>query len=353
MSTISRKSNIELLRLVLMLLVVLLHFNHDTMGGAFVFARNYPVDNFVLHFLESLGVCAVNCFMIVSGYFLFTNTKINFGKVADILLIVIFYRVLDYSMQVVFGGEPFALKGLVACFLPANYFAIFYVICYMLSPVIARIWNEMESRLANFLIILLLAIFIVIPTCLDLIVDLHILNNADALSPVATMGNGGGYTIVQFLVMLSLGMWLRKSQLTVPTWILLCMYLISSLIMTIFIAKLPSLYNYCSIFTVITAVCLFLLFCKLDFQNTAINYCAKSCFAIFCIHTGAFANALWHKIITEEHFANGALQTLIWMFVCVGVMFLCCMALSIVMRVMFGKLKDRICNFLPIFKSEL
>lgn len=53
MSTISRKSNIELLRLVLMLLVVLLHFNNETMGGAFVFVRNYPVENFVLHFFKS------------------------------------------------------------------------------------------------------------------------------------------------------------------------------------------------------------------------------------------------------------------------------------------------------------
>ena len=69
MSTISRKSNIELLRLVLMAFVVLLHFNNDAMGGAFVHVRNLPIDNFVLHFFESLGICAVNCFMIVSGYF--------------------------------------------------------------------------------------------------------------------------------------------------------------------------------------------------------------------------------------------------------------------------------------------
>ena len=64
-----RNSNIELLRLVLMAMVVLLHFNNDTMGGAFVFVKDKAFDNFMLHFFESLSVCAVNCFMIVSVFF--------------------------------------------------------------------------------------------------------------------------------------------------------------------------------------------------------------------------------------------------------------------------------------------
>ncbi len=349
MNTVNRNSNIELLRLVLMFMVVLLHFNNDTMGGAFVFVRDKAFDNFTLHFFESLSVCAVNCFMIVSGYFLYTNKKINFGKVVDLLLIVIFYRIFDYLMQVIFMGNVFSIKSLASCFLPANYFAIFYVICYMLSPLIARIWNEIENKTANFIIILLLSIFIIVPTGLDLAVDLHIFKTANFLSPIATNGNGAGYTIIQFLVMLSLGMWLRKRQLKPSPWIATGVYLLASLIMTVCIAKCPSLYNYCSIFTVITAVCLFLLFCKLDFHNTGVNYCAKSCFAIFCIHTGGFANDLWHKIITEEHFANGVFQTLVWMIVCVGIMFLCCMALSIVMRVIFGKLKTYLVGKFPIY----
>ena len=74
-------------------MVVLLHFNNDVMGGAFCLVKDKALDNFILHFCNSLSVCAVNCFMIVSGYFLFTNKKVNFGKVVDILLIVVFYRV--------------------------------------------------------------------------------------------------------------------------------------------------------------------------------------------------------------------------------------------------------------------
>ena len=344
-----RNTNIEFLRLVLILMVVLLHFNNDTMGGAFVLVKDRPFDNFALHFFESLSVCAVNCFMIISGYFLYTNTKMNLGKVVDILLIVIFYRIFDYLMQWMFLEEQFSISNVILCFLPANYFAIFYVVCYMLSPFIARIWNVMGDTASNLLITLLISIFIVVPTGLDLTVDLHLFTSTNYLSPITTNGNGAGYTIIQFLVMLSLGMWLRKRQLSPSSGIITIIYLLSSLIMTICIAKCPSLYNYCSIFTVITAVCLFLLFCKLEFQNKIINYCAKSCFAIFCIHTGGFANYLWHKIITEGYFTNGIFQTILWMFVSVSCMFLGCMALSIVMRVSFGKFKSYLASRFPVY----
>ena len=147
--------------------------------------------------------------------------------------------------------------------------------------------------------------------------------------------------------MLSLGMWLRKRNVNPAAYILFGLYISSSLIMTVLIKRLPSLYNYCSIFTVITAVCLFLLFNKLKIQNKALNFCSKSCFAIFCIHTGGFANTLWKKyLITEGHFTSGFANTIAWTFVSVTVMFVACLALSILCRLLFGKIKEKICGVL-------
>lgn len=78
--TKQRESNIELLRLVLMMMVVLLHFNYDAMGGAFEKVKNSHLDNYALHFLESLGICAVNCFMIVSGFSCTITIRLNLAK---------------------------------------------------------------------------------------------------------------------------------------------------------------------------------------------------------------------------------------------------------------------------------
>ena len=334
-------------------MVVLLHFNNDTMGGAFVFARNFPADNFALHFLESLGVCAVNCFMIVSGYFLYSNTKIKIGKVLDILLIVIFYKYLDYFCKVVFTNEVFSIKSFVFCTLPDNYFAIFYVICYMLSPYVSRIYRELHDNKADFLTAIIFVLFILIPTFLDIANNLNIINNPGLLSPISTTGNGAGYTLVQFMFCLSLGMWIRKREKQFKAYTLLTVYLISSLILTIGISNLPSLYNYCSVLTVLNAVCLFMLFQKIHIQNSAINFASKSCFAIFCIHTGGFANGLWRKnLITEEHFSGGLGSTLLWMAVSILTMFFGCLLLSFLMQLVFGKIKAFVCGKMPVIICE-
>ena len=136
---------------------------------------------------------------------------------------------------------------------------------------------------------------------MDIIPGLHL----EGLSVISIKGNLNGYSIVQFFVALIVGMYLRRTSFNPKSWILFCVYFIGSFIMTVFVHKLPSLYGYCSIFTFINAVCLFLLFNKLNIQNKVINYISKSVFAIFCIHTLPIANALWRKIITTKHLYKG------------------------------------------------
>ena len=334
-------------------MVVLLHFNNDTMGGAFVIVRDIPTDNFILHFLESLCICAVNCFMIVSGYFLYTNKTIKFGKVCDILLIVVFYRYLNYIMNVVVAGDTFSWKSLAMCIFPDNYFAILYVVSYILSPYFSKVYRELSDKKADFLTAVLFLLFIIAPTFIDIANDLHIFKNPGFLSPISTAGNGEGFTIVQFLVCLSLGMWIRKRNIQVKTYYLLSTYFLSSLFLTMGIKNLPSLYNYCSVLTVVNAICLFLLFQKFHFQNAFVNYASKSCFAIFCIHTSGFFNGLWRQyFITEEHFSSGLSSTMFWTLVSVVGMFFFCLLLSIVMRLVFGKPKDYVCGKFPVINCD-
>ena len=47
-----RESNIELLRIVLMLGVIILHYNNSSIGGAFEFTANMPVSKLVLYFFD-------------------------------------------------------------------------------------------------------------------------------------------------------------------------------------------------------------------------------------------------------------------------------------------------------------
>ena len=337
-----RNSNVELLRLVLMAFVVILHFNNATMGGAFAIVKDYPFEHTLFSLFESFCICAVNCFMIVSGYFLFTNTKVKIGKVFDILIIVVFYQFFDFVGQLIFLDLPFSLKHFITCCLPNNYFAIFYVICYIFSPFIARFFRDNSIRTVNWLIGILLILFIIIPSLLDSSMDILSINYAGFLSPISVLGNGAGYTIVQFFTMLCLGMWLRKTEFTLKNWILLIIY-ISSCIMIFLFSKRDFAFNYDLIFNVLAAVSLFLLFSKMTINSKCINFLSRSCFSIYCIHVGEFALFTWRKyFIKAEHFSNGIIISILWMLFSVLVMYSACLLISIIMRGIFCKIKNSI-----------
>ena len=62
-----RQSNIELLRIISMLGIIVLHYNNSDMGGGFLHAVG--LNRFILMFLESIFICGVNLYILISGYF--------------------------------------------------------------------------------------------------------------------------------------------------------------------------------------------------------------------------------------------------------------------------------------------
>ncbi len=343
---IYRNSNIELLRLVLIVMVIILHFNNETMGGAFKYVKDTIMLNYIFHFMESISICAVNCFMIISGSFLLYNNKIKMKKILDILLIVVFYKFLNYLLNIAFQHDTFTLKKVIYCCLPGNYFAIFYCITYLLSPYLSKIYEYLDNKKCMFFTNIIVCVFILIPTLLDFFTD--VLNiDFNFLSTIASFGNGRGYTVIQFITCLSIGMCIRKCNITFSGILLIALFVLSSCIMTILYTVLPSVYNYCSILPVLNAVCLFLLFEKVNFYNSFINYLAKSVFSIFCIHTSGFPLFVWRKYcITENHFSN-TLSGLCWLVISVCFMFVVCLFISIIFKFVFRRWKTFFLSKVP------
>lgn len=65
----TRESGIELLRILLMIGVIILHINNADIGGALKYVDNNSVNYIVLLILENIFVCAVDIFVIITGYF--------------------------------------------------------------------------------------------------------------------------------------------------------------------------------------------------------------------------------------------------------------------------------------------
>lgn len=65
-----RKSNIELCRIIAMLLVVLLHANYLSLGGVELNdVEVAPLDSFLKVLSEQLCIICVNVFILISGWF--------------------------------------------------------------------------------------------------------------------------------------------------------------------------------------------------------------------------------------------------------------------------------------------
>ena len=77
-------------------MVLILHYFNADMGGGL---NNVPPGNFnyyAMYYIESLSIIAVNCFILVSGYFMIGKSHVKLRKAINLLSITVFYGVFFY-----------------------------------------------------------------------------------------------------------------------------------------------------------------------------------------------------------------------------------------------------------------
>ena len=149
-----RESNIELLRILLIIGVIILHYNNVNGGGGLKYAEVGTVNRYILFVMESIFICAVDLFMIISGYFMITSETRNLWKPIKLLTQVSFFRVTIYLVDS-FISDEFVVKEIIGCLVPINYFVILYVVVYFLSPYLNIVMKKLnKSNVTVFMIIM-------------------------------------------------------------------------------------------------------------------------------------------------------------------------------------------------------
>lgn len=100
-----RKSNIELFRILLILMVIILHYFNADMGGALGHASSGSISYYFVHLIESLCIVAVNGFVLITGYFSYKKENVKVSKITNLVLIMIFWGLL-LSLLTVFILRP-------------------------------------------------------------------------------------------------------------------------------------------------------------------------------------------------------------------------------------------------------
>lgn len=166
MDTVKRSSNIELLRIVAMLMIVLHHYCVNS-GLTEVMVWNDITPNMVLvQFMSIGGKVGVNIFFLISGYFMINKVP-KLKKVVKLLFEILFYNIIVFLFLHLLGVE-YTKSDLLNCFVPilfsTNTFIATYLFVYVLSPMINKGVKSLSCKEFRILLIVLLTFYSILGT---------------------------------------------------------------------------------------------------------------------------------------------------------------------------------------------
>lgn len=164
MKVTNRNSNVELLRLFLMLSIIINHLCYHT---EFTFPSSFSINRFVTQALI-LGNIANNLFFLISGYYLIkSNSNRRIKKVINIWLVTVFYSVVLYLI-VSLSNNTFNVFNLLKSFLPMTndtwWFAVVYIVIIVLSKYLNLFATSISKKEYFSFLFLMSIVYVFIPT---------------------------------------------------------------------------------------------------------------------------------------------------------------------------------------------
>ncbi|WP_195515209.1 acyltransferase [Paraclostridium bifermentans] len=320
-TSISRKSNIELLRIFAILMVLTLHYLNPNMGGALKEINKGDTYYYVIKAIESFSIIAVNLFIIISGYFMVNSKKVSLSKIVNLALLAYFYGVILYLFSVIIGKSNFGYGELIRSFnisLSGGYWFIqSYIILYLLSPYINIMLNNINKKNHEILIIISLLFFSIWPSFFD---------NAPK--------NDSGYGIITFIILYIIGNYIRRYFNSNKNFIhFFSVYVLCSIITTIAPKlNLKGYWDYNFIFNIIGAISLFMAFIKLDIKAKWINKISTFVFAVYIIHVNPYISKFLYIDILKCNLFYNSKYFIFHMILSILFIFILCLLIEVMRR---------------------
>lgn len=156
-----RNANIELLRIISMLMIIMLHALGK--GDCLVNVTSNPsVNGVVAWVIEMLSMASVNIFVLISGYFL-VDAKFKLRRLIELVFEALFYSVLGLLICLLFNieiGMDVDVHFILRIFLPVHmdvfWFVTAYIVLYMLQPLISAGVKALSQKQLGTVVVLLI-----------------------------------------------------------------------------------------------------------------------------------------------------------------------------------------------------
>lgn len=275
-----RDSNIELLRVVSTLFILILHCN-----GWFLqewgCITTWPAGKGMLvgltrSIIQSVTCICVDVFILISGFY---SIKPKLKSVVNLFSILAFFYVGTYLLEVVVSDVTFTWPTLIAnlcAFSRENWFIQCYLFLILLSPILnAFVENNSQKQLLIYILIF--------GACAFYFGNIH---------DSTYFYFNGGYSVTKFILIYMVGRYLRLYGMsyfnTISKYKALVFYILSvaAIILVRFISKNEAQWlNYNSPLIILSALLFFVLFTKISFRSKFVNMLGASCLSVYIFHT--------------------------------------------------------------------
>lgn len=330
MKAIKRNSNIELLRIISILLIIISHYSvHSS-----IVTNNLPMGfNRLLFENAVLGNIGVIIFILITGYYLISNEKpFKLKKFLNLYLEVLFYSSIFYFIFILLGREKITVLGLLHNLIPISHasywFMSVYLIMYLFSFYINKFLNSLK-REEHFRFILISLIILTIGLITN---SLYYITE-----------------LLQFIIFYSIGGYLKKypdnklNQIKknyIILFITIILLIFSTILIdllskkyAVFIGLSSYYYSRNSILSILFSISIFNIFVlRKERSNKIINYISQYVLGVYLISDNNYVRSvLWSDILRVPDYVYSR-PFIIHMIFSVVIVFVVCLVIEFVRK---------------------
>ena len=356
-----RQSNMELLRLVAMMMILVMHMDYGAFGlPTAESVENAPMTTFGRIFVEHLCLVAVNVYVLISGWF---GIRPKMKSFVRLMLQVAMYSIIITGAFLLLGKTTFKIGYVTDMLIIGKqyWFVVSYLLLYLVSPILNTFVEHSSKREFQWMLLVFFGFQFVYSWIFGLeefaggysalsFMGLYLLaryvkiyeNDNERLKTKDENQDSHPDGIASRFTLHSSRFTLHSSRSTLHASRfsfskLLALYLFIAAITALFVflaygwkgdtfgdACAGIFAHYNSPFIVVSSLLVLLMFSKLQFQSKVINYLSSSAFAVYLIHAHPL---LWDEYLNlfppiYAKYPN-LLGVLLMMLVAVIIFFLC------------------------------
>ncbi len=289
-----RSSNLELYRILCMLLIVAHHFVVNsglTSSCGLLMSDNTSANSIFLTLFGAWGKTGINCFLMITGYFMCTS-KITFRKFLKLMGQIYLYRWVFFAIFLAAGYESISVSRIVKLIMPIwnidNGFVSCFIVFWLTIPFLSILVQNMNQRQHQLLLILSLGVYTICGTFPGFSIAFNYVSWFGVI-----------FFIASYIRLYPHPVFERRSLWGWMTLLSIALAMASIIGLRLFFGERAKLgYNFVSdsnkFFAVAIAVCSFLWFKNMNLKySKVINAIGAATFGVLLIHANSNAMRQW------------------------------------------------------------